>query len=103
VSRVAPLPLGVTWRQRANHRRLRTGRTNRISPVRGLLPVAAVSCNGGSVPSQQHGDGFLHELAELGEPLGADRAVHHPVVAAQRHRHHAGDIEPATSGNVASD
>lgn len=48
-----------------------------------------------TVQSQQHGYGFLQELAELSEPLRADRPVHHPVVAAQRHRHHAGYVEPA--------
>lgn len=55
-----------------------------------------------AVSSQQHGDWFLQELAELCEPLGADRPVHHTVVAAQRHRHHARYIEPVKPPNVKS-
>lgn len=67
--------------------------TNQITSVRGLGLL--LQFNGSTVQSQQHGDRFLQELAELCEPLRADRAVHHPVVAAQRHRHHAGYVEPA--------
>lgn len=53
------------------------------------------SFNGSTVWSQQHGDRFLQELAELCEPLRADRAVHHPVITAKCHRHHAGYVKPA--------
>ena len=36
---------------------------------------------------QQHTVRLLDQCLEHGQPLGADRAVHHTMVAAQRHRH----------------
>lgn len=72
--------------------------TSQISSVRGLGLL--LQFTGSTVQSQQHGDGFLQELAELRQPLGADRPVHHPVVAAQCHRHHAGYVKSAKPRNT---
>lgn len=76
----------------ANHRRKQTGsdQSDHFSERLCLL----LQFSGSTVQSQQHGDRFLQELAELREPLRSDGAVHHPVVAAQRHRHHAGHVKP---------
>lgn len=75
----------------ANHRRSQTGLDQSDLFGDRSQPAAAVL----TVLSQQHGDRFFQELAELCEPLRADRTVHHPVVTAQRHRHHAGYVEPS--------
>lgn len=75
----------------ANHRRSQTGLDQSDLLGDRSQPAAAVL----TVLSQQHGDRFLQELAELCKPLRADRSVHHPVVATQRHRHHAGYVEPS--------
>lgn len=47
-----------------------------------------------TAPLKQHSDRFLQKLAELSQPLGPDRTIHHPVITAEGHRHHVGHIEP---------
>ena len=69
---------------------------NVVSVLRSASPCIHMSIRPEccAVCLQQHGLGVLHQFSELGQPLSSHCPVHHAMVAAQRHTHHAGYAHP---------